>query len=315
MKNPKPHIVNRKYKISQTAARRLGYECADLVEADSAAGLSRPLAKVLEKDPKAAEAFEQGQFLRNLKALASVVETVSEAARKLGLSGGNELRELIDTDAEVGDLWNQTRLNTKIQAREALLEAAKDGNQAAIRVVENYLKDDAKVPAGPDMRHLSQKQIAELFDVDRLTVRNWELRDKLMRNADGTYDLYDVLKWFKDYSERKAGTHVAPADELRDLKAAEKKLDLAERKKRLLPREEVIAGLVARVQAMVSAFNYKRRELASMCHGQTVQGIEDILNRFFEELQRKQLELPEFLELPAEAETKLAEIFEMLSAA
>jgi len=63
---------------------------------------------------------------------------------------------------------------------------------------------------------------------------------------------------------------------------------------------------------MVGAFTYKRRELASMCHGQTVEGIEDILSRFFEELQRKQLELPDFLEVPENAEKLLQQLFEML---
>jgi len=307
--------AKRSYHISQTNVRRLGYECESLVDADLAAELARPLAEFLSRDAKLQDAWERGQFLRNLKGLASVVETVSEAARKLELSSGNELRELIDSDPEVGDLWNQTRLNTKIQAREALLAAAKDGNQAAIRVVENYLKDDAKVPAGPDMHHLSQKQIAELFDIDRITVRNWELRDKLPRNGDGTYDLYVTVKWYKDYMARKGGATVPAADTLRDMKAEQMKLDLAQRKGQLLGREEVIAGLVARVQAMVSACNYRRRELASMCHGQTVEGIEDILGRFFEELQRKQLEMPEFLDIPDAAQQKLVECLEILSAA
>lgn len=301
-----------KYLISQAFSKRLGYISENLADADTIADTAIPLSEIFKRNPKAEQAFGKGQFLRNLKSLASVVETVSEAARKLGLSSGAELRELIDTDPEVGDLWNQTRLNTKIAAREALLGAAKDGNQAAIRVVENYLKDDAKVPAGPDMHHLSQKQVADLFDVDRITVRNWEIRDKLLRNSDGSYDLYAVLKWYKDYMARKSGAGAPAADTLRDMKAEQMKLDLAERKGQLLVREEVIAGLVARAQSMVSAFNYKRRELASMCHGQTVEGIEDILGRFFAELQRKQLELPDFLELPENAEKLLQQLFEQL---
>ncbi len=302
-----------KYMISQAYAKSLGYTCENIVEANAAAGTAISLTRIFKKNPKAEQAFGAGQFLRNLKSLASVVETVSEAARKLGLSGGAELRELIDSDPEVADIWNQTRLNTKIEAREALLGAAREGNQAAIRVVENYLRDDAKTPAGPDMHHLSQKQMAELFDVDRMTVRNWEVKDRLPRNADSTYDLYSAIGWFKDYLSRKAGTTAPAADDLRQMKAEHARLDLAERKGQLLAREQVVAGLVARVQSMVSAFNYKRRELAAMCHGQTVAGIEDILSRFFEELQRKQLEIPEMLQLPEAAGQKLGELFEMIS--
>jgi DNA-binding transcriptional regulator YiaG len=279
------------------------------------AELARPLAEFLKRDQKLQESWERGQFLRNLKALASVVETVTEAAKKLGLSSGSELRDLLDSDSEISDLWSQTRLDTKIKAREALLEAAKAGNQAAIRVVENYLKDDQKVPAGPDLHHLSQKLLAELFDIDRLTVRNWELRDKLPRNADGSYDLYVTVKWHKDYMARKSSLTAPAADTMRDMKTEQLRLDLEERKANLIARNDVIAGLVARVQAMVAALENKKRELASMCHGQTIEGIEDIIGRFFEELQRNQSEIPEFLEIPPEAEKKLQQCLEILSAA
>lgn len=315
-KNREPRTVNRRnlYRISQTAVRRLGYECADLAEADSAAALARPLAEFLGRDEKLMAAWERGQFLRNLKAKASVVDTVTEAASALKLQSGQALREILDTDLEAANIWFQTRLDTRIRVREAMLEAAKEGNQKAISVVENYLKDDQKQrPAGTDLTRLIQKEIADLFDVTRITVNDWTNKHRCPRNADGSYNLYEAIKWYDNYLRSRAAGKAPTADTLRDMKAEQMKLDLAERKGQLLPREEVVAGLVARAQAMVGAFTYKRRELASMCHGQTVEGIEDILSRFFEELQRKQLELPDFLELPAAAEEKFNELLEILT--
>jgi len=320
--NRKSTIVNRqsrsrKAKLSIAAAKSLGYTSENQTAADAASGLDVTLAGLFRYKKYATQkkAFERGQFLRNLEALAGVVETVSEAARKLGLASGSALREILDTDIEAGNLWNQKRLDTKIKAREGLITAAEAGNQAAIRAIENYLRDDQRpAAAGPDLHKLMQKSIADLFDVDRLTVRNWTERHNCPRNADGSFDLASVIRWWKGYESRKSGAHVEPGDKLRTLKAEEKQLDIAQRRGELLDRNEVIAGLVARCQLAVGAFNYKRRELANMVHNQTVEGIEDILGRFFEDLQRQQLDVPEFLELPAEAAGKLQECFKLLTA-
>jgi phage terminase Nu1 subunit (DNA packaging protein) len=303
-----------RWRISQSRCRRLCFECENLAAADAAADLARPLASFIARDGKLKAAWERGQFLRNLEALAGVVETVSEAAGKLKLSSGRQLREILDTDIEAADIWSQTRLDTRIAARQALLAAARDGNQAAIKAVENYLRDDQRAASsGPDMSKLMQKQVADLFDVNRLTVRNWVERHGCPQNADGSYDLGQVIKWFSNYQRRKSGTHVVPADKLRDLKVERMALQLSEEKGELLNREEVIAGLLARWRNIVGAFKYKRRELASMCHNQTVEGIEDIVGRFFAELQQKQLEVPEFLKLEAGAEKKLIELFDLLT--
>ena len=314
MKNRKSKIANRK-SLSPVRAKSLGYEYDSITAADAGSGLDVTLAGLFryKKYASIKAAFERGQFLRNLAGLAGVVETVSEAARKLDLASGQVLREILDTDLEAANLWNQRRLDTKIKAREGLITAAADGNQAAIRAIENYLRDDARPAAGgPDLHKLMQKDIADLFDVDRLTVRNWTDRHNCPRNVDGTFDLASVIRWWKQFEQRKSGPHVVSADPLRDMKTEEKRLDLAERRGELLDREEVISGLAARVQVMVGAFNYKRRELANMVHNQTIEGVEDILGRFFEDLQRQQLELPEFLSLPAEAEATLKLLFEQI---
>jgi DNA-binding transcriptional regulator YiaG len=258
-------------------------------------------------------AFERGQFLRNLNGLAGIAATVSEAAHKLGLVSGEALREILDTDEEAADIWNQTRLNTIIAAKAALLEAAKMGNQQAIRTVENFLREEKRQgQPSADWHHLSQKELCDLLSKTRPTINEWETKNSMPRNADRTYDLFAVLRWYPQFVKSQQTGQMPAADKLRDLKAAEKELDLAQRRGELLEREAVIEGLVARWQQVVGAFGYKRRELANILHGQTIERMDELLARFFEDIQRQWLNVPEFLRLPKDAEAKFLELLESL---
>jgi hypothetical protein len=214
------------------------------------------------------------------------------------------------------DLWSQTRLDTILQARTALLEAAKQGNQTAIRAVENYLREE-KQQAGPsaDLSRLSQKDICELFAVSRVTLNEWQARHGLPRNADKTYNLGQLIRWFGEFSQRKGGGgRILPADKLRDLKAEEKQMDLAQRRGQLLERERVLADLVGHWQRIIAAFRYKRRELAMMVHGQTVERIEDALSRFFEDVKREWRAPMSCLQLPPDAQARFTECLNLLAA-
>lgn len=305
-----------KRSLSEAQSQRLGFACKDIAEADAASGLGPNLARYFLRHPRLRAAFDRGRFLANLKALAGVVATVSEAAHKLGLVSGEALREMLDTDPEAGDIWSQTRLDTIIQARQALLTAAKEGNQTAIRAVENYLREE-KQQTGPsaDLTRLSQKEICELFAVSRVTLNEWQAKHTLPRNADKTYNLSQMIRWFGEFSQRKGGGgRILPADKLRDLKATEKEMDLAQRRSQLLEREAVISDLVQRWQRIVGAFRYKRRELAMMVHGQTVERIEDALSRFFGDIKREWRIPMAALQLPPEAQGKLDECMNLLAA-
>ena len=99
---------------------------------------------------------------------------------------------------------------------------------------------------------------------------------------------------------------------MRDAKAEEKEINVSRLKGQLLDRGEVIAGLAARAEKLVGAFRYKRRELAMMLHGQTVDRIEELLGRFFDDLQNDMIEIPEYVKLPAEIEPKLIEVMELI---
>jgi len=271
------------------------------------------LAVYIKKFPPLAECWERGQLLRNLRACAAAIMTVSQSAKLLGFERGQQLRELLDTDSEICDLWEQTRIEAVVAAKKALAEAAKGGNQQAIKAVESFLYDEGEGRAANiNYEQLTINQMAELFSVTRQTVYDWYTKQGLSRNAEGGINLKDAIIWYGSFARRKADGRLLPADKLRDLKAEEKVIDLAERRHQLLPREEVIAGLLGRWGKIVGAFKYKGRELATMVHGQTVDGIEDILSRFFEDLQREWLTVPEFLYLPPRAEKRLEELLLIL---
>ena len=316
--NTKRSTLNAKSKraISAAEVKRLGFEYENIVQADETLRTSKSLAELIANDKKLESAWQRGQFLRNLRVLAGIVATVSEAAHKLGLANGEALRDILDTDKEAADIWSQTRLNTIIEARAALLTAAKEGNQTAIRAVESYLREEKNTNIQQiDLVRLRQVDLVNLLGTTRPSLNEWENKYRMPRNSDKTYSLKDVLAWYIEYMKIKndTGSSKLSTDKLRDLKAKQMELDLSEREGELLERKQVIAGFIARWQNIINSFNTKKREIAIMLHGQTINGIEDILSRFFADIQNEQLNVPDFLKLPKEAEFKLIECMEIIT--
>ena len=302
--------------LSVAAAKSLGYLSENISQADADSGLDVTLAGLFryKKYAHLKAAFERGQFLRNLKAKAGVVDTVSEAAAALKLSSGQALRDILDTDIEAADIWYQTRLDTRVRVREALLAAAEEGNQKAITVVENYLKDqDAQRPAGADLTKLLQKEIADLFDVTRITVNDWCNKQKCPRNSDGSYNLYEVIRWYGDYERGKTTGKMPTADEMREIKIVRLRREEAQARGDLLERDSVVAGFCQRFERIVTSCRHKARELAIMAHGQTVDAIEKLIAHHHEDIKRQWCELPEQLQLPTAAEEKLTECLEIIA--
>lgn len=313
-KRKKKTVKRNSPPISAVRVKSLGYDCENLTEADKLTELDVSLTELFDKYPKLKEAWERGQFLRKVYQYADSVETVTQAARKLGLASGEAFRELLDTDKEVVNIWNNKRDDTRIAARKGIINAASEGNPTAVKYVEGFLKDDDNrtTPVSNDTKRLTQIAIAELFVVERQTIRNWEEKYGCPRNTDKTYDLARVIAWYKDYAGSQSAPKADSKDKLRDLKAEEKELDLKQRRHQLLPREEVIEDFVSNYQNIVGSLHYKSRELASLCHGQTVDGIEQILLRFFEDILRQWSEVPESLHLSAEASEKLIELMSLI---
>jgi transcriptional regulator with XRE-family HTH domain len=309
----------KKAPLTEAQCRRLGYDYADLLEADSLLEKKPTLAKILSRHPRLRRAFRRGQLLQHLRRLAPVTDCITHAAIRLKTLGfdfaaGQVLRDFLDRDGEALEIWTTAEANAWIDNREDLRATAKDGNVKAIQLIDAWFtgRERESKSDAPDLSHLPQQDICDLLGVTRQTLLAWEKNDRLPRNADKSYHLAGVIKWHGEFCRAKASGPAPAKDRMRDAKAERLELQVAAEKGQLLDRGEVVAGLVARAEKLAGAFRYKRRELALMLHGQTVESIEQTLGRFFDDLQTELLDVPEYLKLSAETEQKFRELLGMI---
>lgn len=280
--------------------------------ADEALGADKPLAELVIEKPRIRQAWERGRFLRRLRDLAATPVTVSEAARKLELPNGHILREMLDSDPEVGDLWYQTRLEVFVEAKTALVTAAKAGNQAAIRAVETLLRDEERQASSCDLDHISTEQLCLISGKTRQTVHEW-LKKGLPRNGDKTFNLADFVPWFEHHVEQRggAGSVTAKLNPFQQKKVQLMEIELARQKGELLDRNQVLAGIAVRYQRMLSA-RTKIDDLAVRCHGKALEDVREQLEEFFEEMVRLQADDFDELRLPPAAEERFVECLQIL---
>ena len=308
-KKSKKKILRLRLPVDEAAIRRLGLECDNLAEADAAIKKRKSLKEIFKKHPRLQQAWDRGRFLRNLKAMARTGINVSEAAKKLGLGNGLALRSMLDEDAEVRDIWEQTRLEVYCEIKEALVDEAKGGNPVAIRAVENFLQEEKERP-GFEPSRVTMGQLAEITGKNRKTIHDWFTKEGLPRNADKTFDLGIFLAWFEDYTLQKVrvpGGREPPifTDPLRQMRAEKLKVELAKHRDQLLDRDEVIMGQIAWVQNIVSFCERGIGELSRLCSSQPREKIAEIARVFFQDLHIAAAKVPKELNLPAVKEKEL----------
>lgn len=304
--------------ISAVRVKALAFECESMVVANGRAGLDVELVELIEAHEHLAAAWERGQFLRNLRACAGAVLTVTQAARQLGLAKGQDLRAILDTNKECRDLWEQTRLDTLVRAKGALVSAAEDGNQAAIRAIESFLRDEGD---GAQIQNVNFEQVpvnvlADLFGVARQTVHDWYTKRGLGRNGDGTFDLRTTIAWFEEYTVKKVssnGGKMADPHPLQTVKAEKLAAELEEYRGKLLDRNMVVAGLVARWQGLVSSLGKLKRDIPQMVANQSQERAREILAQTASDIMVHQRQIPDELVMPEPARAKLYELLDMLA--
>jgi len=319
---PRSKAQRSRLPISEADITALGLECDTLAKASALAKLpgrysrtkpSRRLSDIFKKYPQLKTGWERGRFLRNLQQLGRTAVSVSEAARKLKLASGQVLREMLDSDAEVADIWEQSRLEVFVEAKAALVELAKDGNQAAIRAVEGMLRQEASSMGTTDLNHITTAQLIELTAKSRQTVHDWVSKFSLPRNADKTFDLNEFFLWFERHTLAKAGKEDRPVTmnpyQARRVQLMDIEID--KQKARLLNRMEVLAGIAARYERLVNV-RRKIEELAAECAGSNNGQIREKLERFFDDLIEYQKQDFEELRLPELALTRFCEVLELI---
>jgi len=313
-----PGVAKRvRLPVEEAEIRRLGIECENLTEADAAIKKRKSLKEIFKKHPQLRQAWKRGRFLRNLRGLARTGASVPQAAKKLGLANGRLLRAMIDEDREVGDLWDQTRLEVYIEIKTAIVEAAKEGRADAVRMVESFLLDEkeSRGIGSFDPSHVTKLQLVEITGKTKRTITTWLDKFGLPRNADKTFDLGIVWAWREEFLLKKASEGketAAELDPLKQMKAEKLKVELARHRNELLERSEVVIGQVAWVQNIVMFCERGIEEFSRLCSNQPRQKIAELAQGFFRDLHTEAAKVPKELRLPAAKERELIEFLQRI---
>jgi len=295
--------------VDEAEVRRLGLECEKLTDADAAIKTRRSLMELFRKYPELRQAWDRGRFLRNLRDMARMRFSISKAAKKLGLGSGQILRAMIDEDEEIGDLWNQTQLEVDIRIRTSLFEAVDEGNPAAIRALENILRDEKDIN-GFDPTHIKKDYLAEIIGITTRTISRWLDESGLPRNVDKkTFNLRVVWAWHEEFIKKTTAGKgpAAELDPLKAMKAENLKMEIARKRHDLIDRSEMICSQVTWAQNIVTFLERSVGELSRLCSNQPREKIAEIHRSFFRDLLAEVAKVTKELCLPAELERELFE--------
>jgi len=301
--------------------QRLGFDYADIAEADNNSGIGSNLFNYLAKHPKLRDSYDRGRLLRALVKTAPN-SLINEAATKLKYLGfnqfktGQDLRDFLDKDAEANELWETARFNAAIENRENLRTAASGGNVKAIELLDKWFVEHQKETgeASADLNRIGVNQMAELFNVTRITIYDWRTQKGLPANIDGTFDLHAAIQWFEDFTLKKAvrgNTAVSSLNPFQSVKTERERLKLEQDRGELIERGSVIAWRCVILQNIVNSFN-AITDLANRVFGQTREEIVSRLEEFRDEIMAKVQYVPAELKMSRDAEKKLEELDEIL---
>ncbi len=317
-KKAKKRTKSKRRPIGIAKVKKLAFECEDFTEADTLAQANRladceqPLSELIEQYPDLKKAWQRGRLLRNLKDLSAHAATIGEAESELSMAAG-QLTELLKSDLEVADIWNQARLATVRDIKRAVIKAAKKGQTTALKNVERILRREI-AKSGIDYRSVTLPEMVQITGKSRQAVHAWHAEYGLRRNSDGTFDLRVFIPWFEEFTLKKAnrGSKAVDHDPFKAAKTERLEIELQRQKGRLLDRDMVMAGQLARQQLLVNALGQRAEQLATVCNGQPPEKIIQILNESFADIRRQQCQVPEQLRLPPAAEKQFAELLESL---
>jgi len=292
----------------------LAINCSTMAEAEQSVP---KLPDLITRHKEIAAAWQRGRFIRNVRNLASVAVTVDEAARRLEMADPDDLHRMIETDPEVRDTWRQTRQEAFIRIKLALAKTAFEGNQAAIRAVESLLRTEVELKRFPDTRKLKVADIAALTGRTRPTIYEWVNKGRLPIADDKTIDVGAFIRWFETYIsetiiQKYAGKKTDQSSRLHAMKAEQIEIELKRQRRELLPREEVMAGILARYQLLINSMRQKAPQIAQLCQGQKPERVVEIITNSLGDICRELCQVPTELYLPEPAAKAYQKILDIL---
>lgn len=307
--------------MSPARIKLLGLTCESIAEAqiqlNPDANNGMIITKLLANNKKLNEAWLRGRFLRNVRGLAATGTEKTVAAERLGLDGQGALENLLSSDIEAADTWQQAKDDAFIKLRFSFMKSAMDGNQAAIKAMSDILKaEHIKEQAGINLKKLPLKIMLEVLGKHKSTLHYWRVSCGMPVNEDGTYDLAMFLAWYRRFFEGK-GTKQKPAEEteLDPLKAAKAKrlqMEIDKQRGQLLDRDEVVGGIIARHQILLTWAKHNPDALGRLCQGQKASRITELIKKAIDNLLKDLCNIPPELQLPPATEKKLTKILKEL---
>jgi len=310
----------RRAPYNAATIRVLAMKAEDLAAAEELLDSKRrrrakPLVEVLASFEHLQAAWDRGRFLRNVRDLAGTGAAIHEAAQELGLTAEGFQSEL-DRDPELRDVWNQTRISATIEIRRSLVEAAMAGKASAVNHVIESMRSQIAAPR-TNFHRLPVADAATATGKSRQTLHAWRAKHDAPGNSDGTIDLPVLLAWWEKWiAERSAGPpsakSLSASDPLKRAKAEKLALELRSQRSELLARSEVIAGIVARHQALIDASKHTAGELAVILQGQSPDRIREVIEDALADIRKKMTVVPDFLRLPPAGEKLFRRLLEIL---
>lgn len=296
--------------VSVARVRAAALACGTLAEAAGVLDVTPPLEECLASHPVLAEAWERGMLLRKFRLGIASAATVSDIARELKMEP-TALRDLIATDRIVGDIFNEESYRVRMSIRAGYLKIAESGETSATGLsrIERLFRDwhggESTGPVGTDIDRVPQEIMTKLLGVTRQTLHEWFVSKALPRNPDGSYNLRDVLPWYRTYIEQKmvatGPRAVMPggATRMQTAKARKVELEVGELEGRLWRREEVVDHWIGLAQVAANTLSRQTAvEMGDRLAGRTDEEVTMELERMFRDLRRDLASLPDSVELP-----------------
>lgn len=292
--------------IAPTRVKVLAFRYPTVVEASDpkVVGDRVDLAAALAQYEILCDAWEQGQFLRQFAELAGQCTTISEIARELQIKpaaeAGKILRNRMDNDYELRQLWQARHFETRRLIYQGYTLALGKGevSVAGVNRLKQYFQDESELcgrSAGElDLERLSTAGVLSVLRISRNTLYEWVTSKGCPKNADDTYPLAAVLAWRDEYLQEKlvakAGRPVM-AGGVTDYRAAKTKkawLEAGELEGKLIRSDAHVDLFIRFAQLVANTLSHQTAvEIGRAGEGQTAQQVTALLDRQFADLRSK----------------------------
>ena len=317
-KATKKKTTKKKPKAALTiaAVRAAAFECGGIVAGAKALGLV-DIDAHFKRRPKHAAAWERGLFLGNLRDLAAAPTEKAEAAHELGFDPA-AFDKMLAGDIEAAGVWNQAHIDTVIEMKREFRRQAAAGKRHAMDMVLRAMRNDLVRPE-VDLGRVELADVSLVCGVSRQTVHSWVSRFGAPQNADGTYSLPAMWLWYEGFiSQKIAGGKVKVSgevsDPLRYQRAKKLSMEVDELAGRLLERDEVVVGILARHQQFLNAVNGKAEEMALSLAGQPADVVVRALTEFFDGIKGELCYVPDELRLDDGAKVLMLNLMKAIGA-